>query len=57
MPALILRAFATHKAAAQQAFDDEQQIYAKLQYLFTPNTKLSVSYIDESRQYQEPRPD
>jgi hypothetical protein len=33
-------------------YDDEQQIYAKLQYLFTPNTKLSVSYVDQSRQYQ-----
>ncbi len=33
-------------------FDDEQQLYMKLQYLFTPNTKLSVSYIDQSRQYQ-----
>ncbi|MGD8700660.1 MAG: TonB-dependent receptor, partial [Gemmatimonadales bacterium] len=33
-------------------FDDEQQIYAKLQYLFTPNTKFNVSYVGQSRQYQ-----
>jgi hypothetical protein len=33
-------------------FDDEQQLYAKLQYLFAPNTKLSLSYINQSRQYQ-----
>jgi outer membrane receptor protein involved in Fe transport len=33
-------------------FDDESQIYAKLEYHLTPTSKLSASIIDERRQFQ-----
>lgn len=33
-------------------FDDQQQLYGKLTYLFTPQSKLSLSVINDQRQFQ-----